>query len=78
MRKKVERLLITFPTTADAIRMERECEKRAIRGRLIPVPREISAGCGMCWCTDPEERERILEFLEMLGLRKEALYQCMV
>ena len=25
--------------------------------RLIPVPRSISASCGMAWCALPEERE---------------------
>lgn len=78
MRKKELRLLVTFHTTADAIRMERECEKRGIPGRLIPVPGSISAGCGMCWCTSPEERDTVLSFLEVLGLEKEALHICMV
>ena len=78
MRKKEERLLITFHTTADAIRMERECEKRGIAGRLIPVPGSISAGCGMCWCTALEEREHILAFLEELGLQKEAVHICFI
>lgn len=78
MRKKEERLIVTFRTTADAIHMERECEKRGIRGRLIPVPREISSGCGMCWCTAPGEREEILSFLQTLGLQNEALHTCMI
>lgn len=78
MRKKEERLIITFHTTADAIRTERECEKRGIAGRLIPVPRSISAGCGMCWCTNLNERENILAFLAELGLKKEAVHTCMI
>lgn len=78
MRKKEKRLIITFHTTADAIRMERECEKRGIHGRLIPVPRTISSGCGMCWCTNPSEQENLLSILQTLGLQEEALHLCMI
>ena len=29
-----------------------------IFGRLIPLPSEISAGCGLSWKTKPEEKEK--------------------
>lgn len=58
--------------------MERECEQRGIPGRLIPIPRDISSGCGMCWCTGPDEQENILSFLQTLGLQKEAVHICMI
>ena len=35
-----------------------------IFGRLIPLPSEISAGCGLSWKTKPEEKEKMLVFLE--------------
>jgi len=62
MRKKEMRLVITFHTTADAMALEKYCRERALPGRLIPVPRTISAGCGMAWCTD-EEMEAVYDFL---------------
>ncbi len=46
MRKKELKLVITFHTTADAMAMEKECKKVGAQGRMIPVPRSISAGCG--------------------------------
>ena len=49
MREKRPALVITFPTTTDAMGMERLCRDGALPGRLIPVPREISAGCGLAW-----------------------------
>jgi hypothetical protein len=49
MRTKKEYKVITFSTTSDAMAMEKFCEKNNISGRLIPVPSEISAGCGLAW-----------------------------
>ena len=44
MRKKTEALVISFGTTTEAMKMERHCEKEGLPGRLIPIPREITAG----------------------------------
>ncbi len=49
MRKKELKIVISFRSTAEAIAMEAECQKDEIPGRLIPVPRQISAGCGLAW-----------------------------
>ena len=43
MKEKVLTTVVTFETTTQAIAMERECKKNKFTGRLIPVPREISA-----------------------------------
>ena len=50
MRKKELKLVVTFHTTTDAMAMEKACKEAGAPGRLIPVPREISAGCGLSWC----------------------------
>ena len=47
MIKKVPRYLLTFFNTSGAIAVERFCKEHEIPGRLIPVPREISASCGL-------------------------------
>lgn len=63
MRKKEPTLIITFHTTADAIALEKACKETGRPGRMIPVPRELSAGCGLAWCTDPEQAEDFKAFL---------------
>ena len=63
MRKKELKLVITFHTTAEAIAMETVCRKMEIPGRLIPVPRQISAGCGLSWSMPEGWRQRILELM---------------
>jgi hypothetical protein len=35
--------------------MEQFCAAQSVGGRLIPVPRELSAGCGLAWRMLPEE-----------------------
>ena len=60
VREKSNRLVISFHTTTAAIQMEKYCTERGLPGRLIPLPREISAGCGMAGCAPPESR-RVLE-----------------
>lgn len=46
MREKKLWLVITFHTTAAAIAMEKLCRAKGLPGRLIPVPRELTADCG--------------------------------
>ncbi len=35
-------------THSDAIRLSRECRKRGIKHKLMPVPRRLSSNCGVC------------------------------
>ena len=75
MRKKTKQLVITFSTTTAAMAMEKRAQEMGIFGRLIPLPSEISAGCGLSWKTKPEEKENILVFLEEEKLKWEAMYE---
>ena len=59
MREKTEKCVVTFRTTTGAMAMERLCREQGVPGRLIPVPRSITAGCGMCWAAPREAREAV-------------------
>ncbi len=78
MRQKELKLVITFHTTADAMEMERICKKHGAPGRMIPVPRVISAGCGLAWSADPSDREQIVLVMQEAGIREEAMHEVMV
>lgn len=58
------RLVITFHTTAEAMAAERFCKEQGIPGRLIPVPRQLSAGCGLAWSAPAAEAGRLKKQLE--------------
>lgn len=78
MRKKELKLVITFHTTTDAMKMEKICKEKNMPGRLIPVPREISAGCGLSWCVGTEHRELLAEVIHEAGLQEQDMHEVMV
>ena len=78
MRKKVMKLVVTFHTTSDAMAMEKVCKERNVPGRLIPVPREISAGCGLSWCAGIEDRDMIRKVIESIGVQEQEMHELMV
>ena len=59
MIEKKRWLLITFHTTSEAMAMEQRCQEAGLAGRLIPVPRTITADCGLAWAMPPGERARL-------------------
>ena len=73
MRQKKKALVVTFAATADAMAMERYCMERQLPGRLIPIPREIHAGCGLAWKTEPAQKEQFAAALADAGIRWEAM-----
>lgn len=78
MIRKERKLLITFSTTADAMAMERICREEGVAGRLIPVPREISAGCGLAWCAPVSHRDVVEAFLQKQGISREGIQECLI
>ncbi len=58
MREKHPFIVLSFQTTVAAMEWEKRCMETGIPGRLIPLPREISAGCGLAWRMRPEEWEQ--------------------
>ena len=75
MRKKELKLVVTFHTTADAMAMEKACKEKGTPGRIIPVPREISAGCGLAWCAEITDKEEILEAMKQSGIEQEEIHE---
>ena len=69
MLQKKPTLIITFDTTTQAMAMEKFCGENNLPGRLIPVPREITAGCGLSWKAQPEDREKLLQALTAADMK---------
>lgn len=65
---RVPSLVVTFPTTAAALSCEECCQRRGLGGRMIPVPGQISAGCGLAWKTAPEARDELAAALAADGV----------
>ena len=75
MREKQPRFVVTFRTTAEAMAMEKRCREAGVPGRLIPLPRAISAGCGMCWSAPREAREVVEDLVMEAHLDVDGIYQ---
>lgn len=78
MRAKSLKLIVTFHTTTAAMAMERVCTAAGLPGRLIPVPREITAGCGMSWKAEPEDRAALEAFVTEKGITVAGWYELML
>lgn len=78
MIKQELKLVITFRTTTDAMAMEQVCKMCRADGRIIPVPRRISAGCGLAWCACPESRETLEILMHKNNIEPEGIYECLV
>ena len=61
MRIKKKTWILTFESTTQAMAADKFGIEQKLPGRLIPIPREITAGCGLCWKADPKEREKVLQ-----------------
>lgn len=59
MRIKKKTWILTFESTTQAMAAEKFCLEQNLPGRLIPIPREITAGCGLSWKTAPEARDEV-------------------
>ena len=78
MLKKKPTLIITFATTTQAMAMESFCARENLPGRLIPVPREITAGCGMSWKAEPADRAALEAFVAEKGITVAGWYELML
>ena len=71
MIEKKKWLLITFYTTAGAMKLEKACRLNHFPGKLVPVPRSVTSDCGIAWRTELSERpvmEEITRDMEIAGI----------
>lgn len=64
-------LVLTFPTTAAAMACEELCGRAGLPGRMIPVPGQISAGCGLAWKAAPQDQDALVSALAEAGVAVE-------
>lgn len=78
MREKKKYTVLTFRTTTEAMSMEKKCASFRIPGRLIPVPREITAGCGLAWRMKVEEYALFEGRIKELGLSFDSAVEVLI
>lgn len=75
MRKKELSIVITFKHTTSAMAMEKLCKEKGIEGRLIPVPRCITAGCGLSWRAPLEVKETLKCAMKTYEIEYDHIYE---
>lgn len=77
-RERTLKAVYTFHTTTEAMKMEQCAREHGIPGRLIPVPRQISAGCGMAWAAPTEAKARTDEEIRLSDVEVEGVYELLL
>ena len=75
MREKTLKTVMTFSSTSDAMAMEAASREHGIPGRIIPVPSEIDAGCGLSWCVDAGDCDELISQVKALALAYEGIFE---
>ena len=78
MIRKQEKVIFTFHTTTDAMAMESLCKENGLGGRMIPVPGEVTADCGLAWCAEPQLEESLNDALITAGIPVQGVYRLMI
>ena len=71
-------LVVTFDATAAAMAAEKYCLERGVPGRLIPVPREITAGCGLAWKAEVGQEAAVTAALEAAGIAYSGVHRVII
>ncbi|WP_239254711.1 DUF3343 domain-containing protein [Listeria ilorinensis] len=56
--------LISFPSTKLALKAEKSFQKQFEDSRMIPLPVQISASCGLAILTETEDKQAVWELGE--------------
>ena len=67
-RTGTPRFIVSFHTTADAMDTDALASHHRLPGRLMPVPRALSAGCGIAYAVPVAAREGLLRMLSEAGI----------
>lgn len=78
MGRKSPCVVVTFPTTADAMHMQSLAVKCTLQGRLAPIPRQLSAGCGFAWREPAQNRQLLERLLRTHDVEHEELVELML
>ena len=78
MIEKKLSLVISFNKTTDAMSVEDYCLKNGVGGRLIPLPKEISAGCGLAWKCELDKKDEITKVLAALNIKCDKMVELVI
>jgi len=69
---------VLFRSTTEALALEEAARSADVPGRLIPIPTQITAGCGLAWRMPIGEKEKMKSLLTKCDLKYENIYELMI
>ena len=72
MKTNKDYLIITFKTITYAMDAEYKCKGKK-QGRIIPVPKQVSSGCGMCFASFDLDEQEWIKFLKTNDIKYETI-----
>ncbi|HHW91907.1 MAG TPA: DUF3343 domain-containing protein [Firmicutes bacterium] len=69
-----EYCLLTFASTHAALRSEKVLRQEQVPFLLVPIPREISAGCGLVLRVRCNQVQKVQEILAAIGVTPGGVY----
>ncbi len=67
-------IVISFASTTAAMTAEKHLLGQGLPGRIIPLPREVSAGCGLSWKASPSDEEALVAALREADIPFDAVH----
>ena len=67
--------LILFSSVHFALKAERALKKRKLEAEMVPVPRSLSADCGICAQVDVEDLDRVIGILKKAKINHDDVYR---
>ena len=58
------RFIVTFYNNTGAMAFKKACEERGVAGELIPIPKQLVAGCGLVWSAPLTARVVLMQLLD--------------
>jgi hypothetical protein len=71
-------LVISFDSTTAAMEAEELLMGKGLPGRIIPLPQEISAGCGLSWKAEPKDEGALLAALDEAAIPYSGTHELMI
>ncbi len=74
VNKGVIMVVLTFYSTHLALYAEKLAKEAGLKGKLMPVPRQLSSSCGLCLRLPEIEVDRALYLLEHSGVEVDGVH----
>lgn len=68
-------LVVTFPSTHEALKFEKVFRGSGLAFQLIPVPRVISSSCGLAARVEEKDGRELVGELDRAGIEFEEVYR---